>query len=187
MLKWWFAGAGKVRVQPPHHPFPWRRLPVPRHLLLLTGHGGDGQVHGHRAARHQPQDGRQAVQVQLRPQAVHCHPRQDCVGQHRRTDHPQSPLAGQETSKRTEEVKRRQIESFCYVNTVGQDPTRDHLPHRDAHVPINWNVIFWQCDNINQSLPPRLGFPSCMSPIHVFISSYIQLEMGTINEALIVM
>lgn len=112
-----------MRVQPPAHPFPRRRLPVPRHLLLLAGHGGDGQVHGHGTTRHQPQDGRQAVQVQLRPQAVHCHPRQDRVGQHRRTDHPQSPLAGQKTSKRTEKVKKRRIGSFCYFITVGQDLT----------------------------------------------------------------
>lgn len=83
-----------MRVQPPDHPLPGRRLPVPRHLLLLARHGGDGEVHGHGAARHRPQDGGQAVQVQLRPQAVHRHPRQDRVGQHRRAHHPQPPLAG---------------------------------------------------------------------------------------------
>lgn len=100
------TGAGKVRVQSPDHPLPRRWLPVSRHLLVLTGHGGDRQVHGHGAALHRPEDDRQALQIQLGPQAVHRHPGQVGVGQRGRPDHPQSALAGQETGECTEEVRK---------------------------------------------------------------------------------
>lgn len=85
-----------MRVQPPHHSFPGRRLPVPRHLLVLARHRGDCQIYRHGAACHQRQDGGQALQVQLGPQAVHRHPGQVCVSQRGRPHHPQPPLAGQE-------------------------------------------------------------------------------------------
>lgn len=116
------AGAGKVRVQSSDHPLPRRWVPVPRHILLLTGHWGDRQVHRHRTTRYKPQDGRQALQIQLRPQAVHRHPGQVCVRQRGCPDHPQSPLAGQETRECTQEVRKRRrrerklLVSFCLVS-----------------------------------------------------------------------
>lgn len=108
-----------MRVQSPDHPIPRRRVPIPRHLLILAGHGRDRQVHGHGAAHHHPEDDRQALQIQLGPQAVHRHPCQVCVGQRGRPDHPQSTLAGQETGECAEEVRRRkhplQFVFYCWA------------------------------------------------------------------------
>lgn len=117
------TGAGKVRVQSPDHPLPRQRVPVPRHLLVLTGHRGDHQVHRHRAALYQPEDDRQALQIQLGPQAVQRHPCQVGVGQRGRPDHPQSTLAGQETRECTEEVRKMTLGIVSVLSTtVGQDP-----------------------------------------------------------------
>lgn len=119
------AGAGKVRVKSSDHPFPGRRVPVPRHLLLLARHRGDRQVHGHRAARYKPKDGGQALQVQLGPQAVHRHPSQVGVGQRGRPDHPQSPLAGQETRKCTEEVRIEERKKTLYFQCCWAGPNEN--------------------------------------------------------------
>lgn len=79
-------------------------MPVPRHLLILSGNRRDPEVHRHRAPLHRPEDDRQTVQIQLGPQAVQRHPRQVSVGHRGRAHHPQPPVAGQETGQRTQEV-----------------------------------------------------------------------------------
>lgn len=120
----WFTGTWKVWVQSPDHPLPRWWVSVPSHLLVLTGHRGNREVHRNGAAHHQPEDDRQAVQIQLGPQAVHRHPCQVGVRQRGRPDHPQSPLAGQEAGECPEEVRRRRKDTrytFCSV-TVGPDP-----------------------------------------------------------------
>ncbi len=99
------TGNRAVWIQPPDNPFPWRWMSVQGAVHIFPWNRGDRQAQRHGTSSYQPQNDRQTLQIQLRPQAVHRHPCQVRVGQRRRSHHPRPPVAGQAA----EHVKEKMI------------------------------------------------------------------------------